>query len=107
MTNTNKLEAYKMTRTQNMPNLKECIGEVVVVVAMQEHEYTDPAGEVHVVMALKFADGRYYRTEVGAFREAFKDFWEYFSEEENKPEIMITGKTSKRGNDYVNFDVVG
>lgn len=107
MTTLSKLEAYKMTRTKNMPNLKDCIGEVVVVTAMQEHEYTNPDGEVHVVMALKLADGRYYRTEVAAFREAFKDFWEYFSGEDEKPEIIITGKTSKRGNEFVSFDVVG
>lgn len=104
---TNKIEAYKMSRTQNMPNVKECIGEVVRVDAIAVNQYTDPDGEVHNVMALKLADGRYYRTEVAAFIEAMNDFWSYFGDDDEKPEIMIIGKSSKRGNEYVNFEVVG
>lgn len=108
MMNLTKMEQYKMTRTQNMPNIKEIIGETVRPVAMAVHEYTDPSsGEVHTVMAVKLEDGRYYRTEVGAFIEAFNDYWNFFEEEAEKPEILITGKTSKRGNEYVNFDVIG
>lgn len=104
---TNKIEAYKMCRTQNMPNIKECIGETVRVDAISVNQYTDHDGEVHNVMALKLADGRYYRTEVAAFIEAMNDFWAYFGDDDEKPEIMIIGKNSKRGNEYVNFEVVG
>lgn len=104
---TNKIEAYKMCRTQNMPNVKECIGEVVRVDAIAVNQYNGPDGEVHTVMALKLADGRYFRTEVAAFIEAMNDFWSYFGDDDEKPEIMIIGKSSKRGNEYVNFEVVG
>ena len=103
-----KIELYKMNRTQAMPNIKEIIGETVRPVAMIETEYANPDdGEIHNVLALKLEDGRYYRTEVAAFREAFKVYWDFFSEDEQKPEILIVGKSSRKGNEFVNFDVVG
>lgn len=103
-----KIELYKMNRTQAMPNIKEIIGETVRPVAMIEKEYANPDdGEIHNVLALKLEDGRYYRTEVAAFREAFKEYWDFFAEEEQKPEILIVGKSSRKGNEFVNFDVVG
>lgn len=104
---TNKIESYKMSRTQNMPNIKECIGEIVRVDAVAVNQYADPDGVLHNVMALKLADGRYYRTEVAAFIEEMNDFWSYFGDDDEKPEIMIIGKNSKRGNEYVKFEVVG
>lgn len=102
-----KLEQYKMSRTQNMPNLRTAVGEIMRVVAVDTREYTDADGEVHKVMAIKTEDGRYFRTEVSAFMEAFADFWNFFVDEDVKPEIMIVGKSSKRGNEYINFDVIG
>ena len=50
-----------------------------------------------------------YKTEVSAFIEKFLKYEEAFGDEpdENKPDIVIVLNTSKKGNKYVNFDLVG
>lgn len=106
MENMSKMEQYRMSRTANMANIKEIIGETVTVIAMAEREYVNEDGEVHNVLAMKLADGRYYRTETAAFMEAFRDFWDFFADEAEKPAIKIVGKRSRKGNDFVNFEVV-
>lgn len=102
-----KIELYKLRKTQDMPNIKEIIGEIVTPIAEYEHEYTDADGEVHKVLALKLADGRYMRTEVTAFIENYHDYIAVFGEDAERPAITITGKKSKRGNPFVNFTVAG
>lgn len=102
-----KMELYRLRKTQDMPNIKDIIGETVTPVAEFEHEYTDADGEVHNVLALKLADGRYVRTEVAAFIENYHDYIAVFGEDEERPAITITGKKSKRGNPFVNFTVAG
>jgi len=98
-----KIQRYKMTRTRDLPNIREIIGETVHVSAELLTEYTDPDGEIHKVLSL-LTDRGYYKTEVAAFIEAFAEFVEVFGDE--RPAITITGKTSKRGNPYVNFEIV-
>jgi hypothetical protein len=49
-----------------------------------------------------------YKTEVSAFIEKFMKYDEAFGEDadEDKPEIVIILNKSKKGNTYVNFDLV-
>ena len=50
-----------------------------------------------------------YKTEVRAFIEKYRDYEESFGGEDDseKPEIVIILNKSKKGNTYVNFDLVG
>ena len=100
-----KIDQYRMRRSQNLPNLKDIIGERVKPIAELEHEYQDAQGELHTVLTIMLSDKRCFRTEVRAFIENYHDFVESFGEDE-RPDIMITGKDSKRGNKYINFEVV-
>lgn len=100
------MEQYKMTRTHEMANIKVLKGQVVRVVAQAQHDYTDSEGELHHVLAVKLDDGRYFRTETAAFIEAFNSYWDFFADDEQKPEILISCKRSRKGNDFVTFDVV-
>lgn len=102
-----KMEQYKLRKTQDMPNIKEIIGETIVPVKEFEHEYTDTDGEPHTVLSIRTADGRYFRTEVAAFIENYHDYIAVFGEDENRPAIQIIGKKSQRGNPFVNFTVIG
>ena len=49
-----------------------------------------------------------YKTEVSAFIEKYLKYEEAFGEEpdDQKPEIVIILNKSKKGNTYVNFDLV-
>ena len=50
-----------------------------------------------------------YKTEVSAFIEKFLKYDEAFGSEpdDQKPDIVIQINTSKKGNRYVNFDLIG
>ena len=52
--------------------------------------------------------GNMFRTEVKAFIEKFMAYDEAFGTlpDEEKPDIVIQIQTSKKGNRYVNFDVL-
>lgn len=101
-----KLEKFKMSQTADLINIKAHIGEVLTVIDWEFTEYNDVNdGSYHNVLALKISDGNIYRTEVGAFKDKFKKYVEYFGDEkpEDRPRIKIIGRKSKKNNDYVNF----
>ena len=90
-------------------NLKECEGLVIKPVAAHAHTYTSSDGKEHTVLVLlNGKDNTMYKTEVKAFIEKFLTYQEAFGglPDEDRPEIVITIKTSKAGNRYVNFDVL-
>lgn len=90
-------------------NLKECEGLVIKPVAAHTHTYTSSDGKEHsVLVLLNGKDNTMYKTEVKAFIEKFLTYQEAFwgLPDEERPEIVITIKTSKAGNRYVNFDVL-
>lgn len=92
------------------PNLKDCEGLVIKPIAYHTHQYTDSKGKLHnVLVILNGNDNTMYRTEVAAFIEKWMQYDESFGDlpDKEKPEIVITIKTSKAGNKYVNFEVVG
>lgn len=99
-----KIQKYKLTRTKDMKNIREIIGETITPVAEVMSEYTDADGEIHKVLSIMTTKGEYVKTEVSAFIEAYNDYLGVFAEE--RVPILITGKTSKRGNPYVNFEIV-
>lgn len=103
-----RLELFKAMNDRHT-NLKECEGLIIKPVAYHTHQYSDADGKMHSVLVIKNGiDGVMYKTEVQAFIEKFLKYDEAFGEEpdENKPDIVIVLNTSKKGNKYVNFDLV-
>ena len=90
-------------------NLKDCEGMVIKPVASHTHQYTATDGSEHAVLViLNGKDGQMYKTEVKAFIEKYLKYEESFGElpDDQKPEIVIIINTSKKGNRYVNLDLV-
>ena len=90
-------------------NLKECEGLIIKPVAFHTHNYEDSDGKQHTVLVLfNGLDGIMYKTEVQAFIDKFLKYDEAFGtmSDEEKPEIKIVINTSKKGNRYVNFELV-
>lgn len=103
-----KMELFKAMNDKHT-NLKDCEGLIISPLAYHTHQYMDADGKQHSVLVIKNGkDGQMYKTEVQAFIEKFMKYDEAFGDEpdENKPDIMIIINTSKKGNRYVNFDLV-
>lgn len=103
-----KLELFKAMNDKHT-NLKDCEGLVISPVAYHTHQYSDADGKLHSVLVIKDGkSGEMYKTEVQAFIEKFLKYDEAFGEEpdDQKPDIVIVLNTSKKGNKYVNFDLV-
>lgn len=103
-----KLELFKAMNDRHT-NLRDCEGLIIKPVAYHTHQYSDADGKMHSVLVIKNGtDGRMYKTEVQAFIEKFMKYDEAFGVEpdEAKPDIVIIMNTSKKGNKYVNFDLV-
>ena len=103
-----KLELFKAMNDKHQ-NLRECEGMVISPVAHHTHQYLDADGKTHSVLVIKNGkDGKMYKTEVSAFIEKFLKYDEAFGSapDEEKPDIVIIINTSKKGNKYVNFDLV-
>ena len=103
-----KMELFKAMNDRHT-NLRDCEGLIIKPVAYHTHQYSDADGKMHSVLVIKNGnDGRMYITEVQAFIEKFMKYDEAFGAEadEAKPDIVIIMNTSKKGNKYVNFDLV-
>ena len=103
-----KLELFKAMNDKHQ-NLKDCEGMVISPVAHHTHQYLDADGKTHSVLVIKNGkDGKMYKTEVSAFIEKFLKYDEAFGSapDEEKPDIVIVINTSKKGNKYVNFDLL-
>lgn len=90
-------------------NFKDCEGLIVHPVAFHTHNYEDSDGKQHTVLVIyNGLDKTMYKTEVSAFIEKFLKYDESFGDlpDEEKPKIVIIINTSKKGNRYVNFDLV-
>lgn len=104
-----RVEIFRAMNGQNITNVKELEGMVISPVAFHTHEYEDADGKVHSVLVIKNGkDGMLMKTEVQAFIKNFLAYDEAFGTlpDDEKPDIIITAKTSKKGNKYINFDVV-
>lgn len=103
-----KKELFKAMNDKHT-NLRDCEGMKIKPVACHTHEYEDAKGDTHAVLVIKNGyDNKMYKTEVKAFIQKFMQYLEAFGEEPDneKPDIIITLKTSKANNKYVNFDLV-
>lgn len=103
------LEKFKMKQTAEAGNLKSHIGETLKIGKWETSEYCDVDGTYHNVLSLSIADSKdIYRTEVKAFIEKFRTYAEVFGDEpvDDRPLIKITGKTSKKRNEYISFEIV-
>ena len=104
-----KMELFKAMNDRHQ-NLKDCEGMVIAPVAVHTHTYTASDGTEHQVLVIKNGnDGKFYRTEVKAFIEKFMNYMEAFGDcpDIERPEIVVVLNVSKKGNKYVNFDIVG
>lgn len=102
------LERFKMKQTAEAANLKTHIGEILAVEKWETSEYVDADGVPHCVLSLSIAEtGDILRTEVRAFIEKFRTYVEIFGEcpVDQRPRIKITGKTSKKRNEYISFEI--
>lgn len=103
-----KMELFKAMNDRHT-NLKDCEGQIIAPVAHHIHQYADADGKIHDVLVIKDGKtGTMYKTEVAAFIDKFRKYDEAFSEEPDseKPDIVIVLNQSKKGNKYVNFDLV-
>lgn len=92
-----------------LPNFKDCEGLIVKPIAFITSNYEGQDGKLHTkLVILNGNDKQMYKTEVKAFIEKFMQYDESFSDvpDDEKPELVITIKTSKAGNKYVSFDLV-
>ena len=90
-------------------NLRDCEGLIIHPVAFHTHSYEDADGKQHTVLVIyNGIDKTMYKTEVQAFIEKFMKYDESFGSlpDEEKPKMTIILNTSKKGNKYVNFDLV-
>lgn len=103
------LERFKMKQTAEAANLKTHIGEVLQIEKWESSEYVDADGVAHCVLSLAIVGtGDILRTEVRAFIEKFRTYIDVFGEcpVDQRPLIKITGRTSKKRNEYISFDIV-
>ena len=103
------LERFKMKQTAEAANLKTHIGEVLAIEKWETSEYVDADGVPHSVLSLSInGTGDIYRTEVRAFIEKFRTYIDVFGEcpIDQRPLIKITGRTSKKRNEYISFEIV-
>ncbi len=103
------LERFKMKQTADAHNLKSHIGEVLKIDKWELTEYIDADGTYHNVLAVAiYGTKDIYRTEVKAFLEKFKTYIDVFGDApvDERPYIKITGKISKKKNDYISFEIV-
>ena len=103
------LEKFKMKQTMEQGNLKSHVGEVLTVEKWENSEYVPEDGKLHRVLAIKAAGEKdFLRTEVSAFIDKFATYVAVFGDEkpEDRPRIKITGKKSKKNNDYISFELV-
>ena len=106
-----ELTAMQKFKAMNdkLDNLKECEGLIIAPVAYLTYTYTGSDSSEHAVLViLNGKDNKMYKTEVKAFIEKFTKYIESFGElpDEEKPDIVVVINTSKKGNRYVNFDLV-
>ena len=95
--------------TGMVKNIKDQEGVVISPVAYHCHNYEDQEGKTHQVLVLKDGkSGELYKTETQAFIKKFLQYDEAFGDlpDEEKPDIAICFKDSKRGYKYVNFEVM-
>ena len=103
-----KLELFKAMNDKHT-NLRDCEGMIISPVATHTHTYSDADGKLHSVLVIKNGkDGKMYKTEVQAFIDKFMAYEEAFGDlpDEEKPDIRIACRVSKKNNKYANFDLV-
>lgn len=106
-----ELTAKELFRAKNgdgVQNVKDCEGQIIRPVAFTTKRYVGSDEKEHEVLIIKDGKtGGMFKTEVKAFIEKYRDYEESFGgcSDDEKPDIVIVLNTSKKGNQYVNFDL--
>lgn len=105
-----RIEIFKAMNSRDVKNVKEAEGEILKPVAYHTHEYEGTDEKVHNVLVIK--DGKtgiLYKSETRNFITKFLAYDEAFGSlpDDEKPEIVIKLNTSKKGNRYSDFDIIG
>ena len=90
-------------------NLKDCEGLIIAPIAFHTHNYEGTDGKQHRVLVIyNGLDKTMYKTEVQAFINKFMTYDESFGElpDDEKPQIKVILNISKKGNRYVNFELM-
>lgn len=104
-----RVEIFRAMNGRDVQNVKELEGQYIKPVAFHTHEYEDQEGKTHNVLVIKDGkSGELCKTEVRAFIQKFLAYDEAFGTlpDDEKPELVIKPITSKKGNRYVDFDVI-
>lgn len=104
-----RVEIFRAMNGSEVQNVKDLEGQYIIPVAYHAHEYEDPDGKIHNVLVIKDGKtGELCKTEVKAFIQKFMAYDEAFGSlpDDEKPEMLIKSKLSKKNNKYVNFDIV-
>lgn len=105
-----RVEIFKAMNSRDVANVKECEGQILHPVAFHTHEYEGTDEKTHAVLVIKDGkSGTLYKSETKNFIQKFLAYDEAFGTlpDEEKPEIVIRMNTSKKGNKYADFDVIG
>lgn len=105
-----RVEIFKAMNSRDVTNVKEAEGQILLPVAFHTHEYQDQDGKTHNVLVIKDGkSGQLYKSETRNFITKFLAYDEAFGTlpDDEKPEICIVLNTSKKGNRYSDFDVMG
>ena len=103
------IELFRAKNGDGVQNVRECEGQIIKPVAFTTKRYIGQDEKAHEVLIIKDGKtGGMFKTEVKAFIEKFRDYVESFmdAEDDEKPDIVIILKKSKKNNTYVNFDLV-
>ena len=103
------IELFRAKNGDGVQNVRECEGQIIKPVAFTTKRYIGQDEKEHEVLIIKDGKtGGMFKTEVKAFIEKFRDYVESFmdAEDDEKPDIVIILKKSKKNNTYVNFDLV-
>lgn len=104
-----RVEIFKAMQGIGITNVKEAEGTIISPAAFHTHTYEDQDGKEHSVLVIKDGKtGTLFKTEVQAFIKKFLAYDEAFGscDDSEKPNIVFTCKTSKKGNKYADFDIM-
>lgn len=95
-------EKYALSYNAGIERMSDHVGERVTIDKFLMYEDENNEGEIQTVLSIMTETGEIYATNSPTFVRDFTRIAELFAEaEEELPEIMIYGGTSKNGRDFI------